>query len=958
MSIDTTKAMNYSWMSQAAYLDLVGIAANDTGALIAALQSSPLNNQNKFVEQQAKAFTNVTNGYSFINQLPNTVNGTSATLFKSNADGSYTIAVRGTEPDAQFITDLLQDAIGVVLAGKAKVQLIEAYRYYKQLTTAVGQAVTYGETEVSMLSAVLMSGTPLTGGLENLAAAKSTFAVLTANDKGLGLVPSGATINFAGHSLGGHVAYLLADLVSLTSGGTHPLGDVMTYNAPGENTLLYEWGNWLGLDTSDHSGLIGSKHLAFYGEAGLNVTAGLGQVIGTRVPLFIEGEGTVSLENHSIVKLSDSLALYDAYSKLAPGLQPAQIETLLKASSATMNKTLESALDALRTLLIDGTIATDATKQTPTGNRDAFYTNLYVLQDNANYTSLTNTTPIIVLAGQAAGSLAAQAKNDFGTFLALDYLLPFAIQGSGSVLIGVHGDLYQGWAADRTLTAAQKDDGAANYGDRWYADRANLLERYLSVNSADRAADPNGYHRFDNAGETMRYIDLASGFKVQDVRADGSAILEGTGYVVFGTDVGDTTGLEGSTQTDRLYGMGGDDTLRGMGGADRLEGGTGQDEIDGGDGNDILVGGAGDDKLTGAKDNDTLQGGTGQDTYVFASGDGWDWIIDSDGQGEIEYDGVVLTGGDQVADNVWRSADNRYTYSLYDRTDNGRTIQVLAIQGPDGGMWVKDWQEGRLGISLHLPPAPVPPAATLTGTDGPDNGMLLATAHEPSLFATAANQQVLGLGGADYLWARHAGDLALGGLGNDILVDGAGAQELDGEDGNDILIATSGDDTLLGGQGEDALQGGEGNDRLDGGAGMDFIDGGTGADVIDGGDGDDFILGGGNLTPVIHDCAIPGPADGLDYETFASGEGSFFLSFDSAGRSILPALAGVTATTPEIGLPTDRDNRGIGYAMVEGDGADRGPDRKSRRWWDGAARVVKLGADGTVTNERVWRMAA
>ncbi|MHB1429789.1 MAG: calcium-binding protein [Rhodocyclaceae bacterium] len=296
----------------------------------------------------------------------------------------------------------------------------------------------------------------------------------------------------------------------------------------------------------------------------------------------------------------------------------------------------------------------------------------------------------------------------------------------------------------------------------------------------------------------MRYIDLASGFKVQDVRADGSAILEGTGYVVFGTDVGDTTGLEGSTQTDRLYGMGGDDTLRGMGGADYLEGGTGQDEIDGGDGNDILVGGAGDDKLTGAKGGDTLQGGAGMDTYAFASGDGWDWIIDSDGQGKIEYDSVTLTGGDKVADNVWRSADNRYTYSLYDRTDNDRTIQVLAIQGPDGGMWVKDWQEGKLGISLHLPPAPVPPAATLTGTDGPDNGMLLATAHEPSLFATAVNQQLLGLGGADYLWARHAGDLAMGGLGNDILVDGAGAQELRGEDGNDILIATSGDDTSCG----------------------------------------------------------------------------------------------------------------------------------------------------------------
>ncbi|MHB1429787.1 MAG: alpha/beta hydrolase family protein [Rhodocyclaceae bacterium] len=475
MNFDTTKAMNYSWMSQASYLDLTAVVQGNADSLRDGLQTKSINDDNIFSQQQADIFIDSTTGYSFINQLPNTVNGTSATVFRSNADGSYTIAVRGTEPDAQLFTDLLQDAIGVVLAGKAKVQLIEAFRYYKQLTTATGQAVTYSETEVSILSAVLLSGTPLTGALENLAAAESAFAVLTANDKGLGLVPSGATINFAGHSLGGHVAYLLADLVSLTSGGTHPLGDVMTYNAPGENTLLYEWGNWLGLDTSDHSGLIGSKHLAFYGEAGLNVTAGLGQVIGTRVPLFIEGEGTVSLENHSIVKLSDSLALYDTYSKLAPGLQLAQIETLLKASSASMGDTLESTLDALRTLLIDGTIASDAAKQTAVGNRDAFYTNVYALQDNGTFQALSGSASIVALMGVNASVVTAQARTDFGYFLAVKHLLPVALEGTAGVLAGVHGDLYGEWQADLALTPEQRKNGEANYSDDYLADRAALL---------------------------------------------------------------------------------------------------------------------------------------------------------------------------------------------------------------------------------------------------------------------------------------------------------------------------------------------------------------------------------------------------------------------------------------------------------------------------------------------------
>jgi Ca2+-binding RTX toxin-like protein len=900
-------------LAEAAYADLAAAIGNNAKLQEVLDIAFKQTYGGSFSQSQAAAFADE---WEVIDHIPDTAAGFSATIFKNIQTGAYSLAIRGSTDFADFSAD----AALIAVDGIAIRQVVDLYNYWQRATTAknltyqTAQIVLYDSSGNLPPDAIPVGGSPYGIVLTDSSELPDPNLRL-----GSEKVPAGlSTLNVAGHSLGGHLTMAFTRLFP-------SLGS----DALGINGLGFKIGN----STVDSlfsilggaAAFAPSKIQNLYGIAGPEFAVmnnGILQQPGGFDGIYIENGGLSTVGGHSSTQMTDSAAIYSLYAKLAPALQLGQITGLIESANSSADRSLESALDALRTLLTDGTIATDTAKQTPTGNRDAFYTNLYALQDNANYTSLTNTTPIIVLAGQAAGSLAAQAKNDFGTFLALDYLLPFAIQGSGSVLIGVHGDIYQGWAADRALTAAQRNDGAANYGDRWYADRANLLERYLTVNSADRAADPNGYYRFDNAGETMRYIDLASGFKVQDVRADGSAILEGTGYVVFGTDVGDTTGLEGSTQTDRLYGMGGDDTLRGMGGADRLEGGTGQDEIDGGDGNDILVGGAGDDKLTGAKDNDTLQGGTGQDTYVFASGDGWDWIIDSDGQGEIKYDGVVLTGGDQVADNVWRSADNRYTYSLYDRTDNGRTIQVLAIQGPDGGMWVKDWQEGRLGISLHLPPAPVPPAATLTGTDGPDNGMLLATAHEPSLFATAANQQVLGLGGADYLWARHAGDLALGGLGNDILVDGAGAQELDGEDGNDILIATSGDDTLLGGQGEDALQGGEGNDRLDGGAGMDFIDGGTGTDVIDGGDGDDFILGGGNLTPAIYACSNPSPPDAADYEHFASGEGNFFLHYDPDGKLTLPALAGVVAGTPELGLPTDAGYRGIGYPMVDGDRAD------------------------------------
>lgn len=63
MSIDTTKTMSYSWMSQASYLDLTGLLAVDTKGLVAHLKSSPINDGKIFSEQQAKVFTNSSTGY-------------------------------------------------------------------------------------------------------------------------------------------------------------------------------------------------------------------------------------------------------------------------------------------------------------------------------------------------------------------------------------------------------------------------------------------------------------------------------------------------------------------------------------------------------------------------------------------------------------------------------------------------------------------------------------------------------------------------------------------------------------------------------------------------------------------------------------------------------------------------------------------------------------------------------
>ncbi|SDE38216.1 VCBS repeat-containing protein [Variovorax sp. CF079] len=80
-----------------------------------------------------------------------------------------------------------------------------------------------------------------------------------------------------------------------------------------------------------------------------------------------------------------------------------------------------------------------------------------------------------------------------------------------------------------------------------------------------------------------------------------------------------------------------------------------------------------------------------------------------------------------------------------------------------------------------------------------------------------------GRGGADELTGGAAGDVFIGGIGNQ-------ADTLLGSSGNDILIGGDGNDTLSGGAGNDVLRGGLGsNDSMNGGAGgedlLDFSDG-------------------------------------------------------------------------------------------------------------------------------------
>jgi Ca2+-binding RTX toxin-like protein len=779
------------------------VALGSQSDLIAKLTGNqPYGLGNKFAVKQADIFTDAATGFSFQHHQPNiSGNGFSATVFKSNETGAYTIAVRGTEPGLSGVgvDDLLRaDLLGVVLSGKAREQALSAYRYYRQLESPAGQ-VAYTAREVESLVCLKYSkyeGRSLAD-LRTQAYFQADVLALRmelAADTGLGILPAGAAINFTGHSLGGHVAVLLAELVGENQGRAR-VGEVVTYNAPGQGGLLPEIANWFGQDATRDTGVLAGKATLIVGDGGLNVTAGMAVSIGVRNDVMIERDGVLTgdpFSNHSIVKLSDALAIYAAYAGLSASPAEATLKTLLKSASDKMPDSLENALDALRATLQGAAKWTDPTQRTTKDDRESLYNNLAALQAGAAYTTLAGSATLRATATLGRDELVTKARSDFGAFLAVRYLLPVAIEGATATLSGVHGDLHTRWQADAALTAADRAAMLTWQNSFHFADRRPL--------EATRVSDP------------WRFEDKATGALYE--LTPGGAAYSRFNQVIFGKDQtdGSTETLLGDLYTDRLYGGGGDDELKGEAGADYLEGNAGKDRLSGGADADTLLGGEGGDTLTGNKNNDTLKGGAGADTYAFASGDGWDWIEDADGLGNIRYDGIPLAGGVHVATGFWQQKDaatgKTFTYSLDERTENGETFQVLTIQAPGagGGIRIKGWQPGQLGITLGeaapplvLPPGSIAPATRQTAWHGEDHaviedqyGQLLMLSAVGDYGEVQGDGQLIGNGSGNYLSERAGG----------------GSDELYGLAGRDSLVATGGNDRLFGGDDDDVLHGG------------------------------------------------------------------------------------------------------------------------------------------------------
>lgn len=141
---------------------------------------------------------------------------------------------------------------------------------------------------------------------------------------------------------------------------------------------------------------------------------------------------------------------------------------------------------------------------------------------------------------------------------------------------------------------------------------------------------------------------------------------------------------------------------------------------------------------------------------------------------------------------------------------------------------------------------------TLIGGNG--NDVLNGGGNNDAINGGNQNDRVYAGNGNDYVEGGNGRDLVFLGNGNDVFYDNAqggwlGADRVFGNNGNDNIQGGGGNDSLHGGNNNDTVAGGADNDFLTGGAGFDTIYAGTGNDAVEGGMGRDKVfLGTGNDT--------------------------------------------------------------------------------------------------------------
>ena len=340
MSVIPTYYEN-SELSFAAYSSLYsGMSKND---YIEALKDI-----NKGMSQsQAEQFVD---NWAVIDQQPNTQNGFSATVFERLDEsgigtGEFTLAIRGTEASLIDWDDTSLDDIGG--NGIAIKQAIDLFNYYQRLTATSSNVIQYEYHEEVITT---QPYTVIPAYITSTSVPVSPFRT-----SGIGAL-AGKQLSVAGHSLGGHLAMIMARLDPANVMSVH------TYNSPGFDTgavPLRDNTEWFFNELSrEQLEAQGNTTIGTLFPSGIitnlavpeDVISDIGTTFGEPLNHYAEvsGSGLEFIENaHSIQNETDALAVCSLLAILDPDLTLSDITPILEAASNQSEVSLEEIVNAV-----------------------------------------------------------------------------------------------------------------------------------------------------------------------------------------------------------------------------------------------------------------------------------------------------------------------------------------------------------------------------------------------------------------------------------------------------------------------------------------------------------------------------------------------------------------------------------------------------------------------------------
>ncbi|WP_295088663.1 calcium-binding protein [Ruminococcus sp.] len=391
-------------------------------------------------------------------------------------------------------------------------------------------------------------------------------------------------------------------------------------------------------------------------------------------------------------------------------------------------------------------------------------------------------------------------------------------------------DTYRVHDADEPVYAIISEQGEGKTGDDTL-----FLDYDLDIDDLEFIRINGDLYINDNVHEV--YLILKEYFsnsakRIENIKfRDGSIMTyEDVCYITnsqVGTSNDDT--INGYTETNYIWGIGGNDKIYGDQSDDYMLGGDGDDTITladnclgmlfaeagnnyayGMNGNDTIILGDGDDFIWGGKGDDVIRSGGGNDIIYYELGDGNDYIDDTNGKGMYPskgYDVLWLGEGISSGEVQVTFSDNYNEFNL----TISRTGEKITMPG-----------------NMYSGTTPVFPIEEIHFADGTTWNRLDLLERTRYHYGSNEDDVLTAVVDTDAEFRKdYTPDAVLFGFG-----------------GNDVLTGAKGNDIIWGGTGDDIMRGGNGDDIF-------YYDFGDGNDLIDLGKqgGNNILLLGEGIEP-------------------------------------------------------------------------------------------------------------